>query len=164
MRLFGSQSCTASNGITISGMFWMMTIARGIIGCRTGGEYPAASISASEAANEYTLSKRGPIFILVTNFPLSFGGPLAVCVFLIVLSAATTNHLSSVWRVRFGTGCLLPLTVFYFRLEMLISKLHRRSAISTSTEILLESADRDLWGLVSLLHWYSIPTHSLLLC
>jgi MFS family permease len=129
MIVIGGILATASNGVTILGMFWMMTISRGIVGFGTGGEYPASSTSASEAANEHALSQRGPIFILVTNLPLSFGGPLAVIVFLIVISAAGTNHLSTVWRVCFGLGCLLPLTVFYFRLKMLNSKLYRRGAI-----------------------------------
>ncbi|MCJ1412142.1 Plasma membrane permease, mediates uptake of glycerophosphoinositol and glycerophosphocholine [Ptychographa xylographoides] len=129
MIVFGGILATASNGVTILGMFWMMTVARGIVGFGTGGEYPASSTSASEAANEHALKRRGPIFILVTNLPLSFGGPLAVIVFLIVISAAGTNHLSTVWRVCFGLGCLLPLTVFYFRLKMLNSKLYRRGAI-----------------------------------
>ena len=57
-----------------------------------GEKYPASSTSASEAANEFTLKKRGPISILVKNLPLSFGGPLAVSVFLIVISAATSKH------------------------------------------------------------------------
>lgn len=65
----------------------------------------------------------------MTNLPLSAGGPLAVSIFLIVLSAAGENHLSTVWRVCFGIGILLPLSVFYFRLKMLNSKLYRKSAI-----------------------------------
>lgn len=69
--------------------------------------------------------------------PLSFGGPLAVSVFLIVLSAAGENHLSTVWRVCFGIGVLLPLSVFYFRLKMLNSKLYRRSAIKKRVPYLL---------------------------
>jgi MFS family permease len=129
MIVFGGILATAGNGITILGMFWMITIARGIVGFGTGGEYPASSTSASEAANEHALKRRGPIFILVTNLPLSFGGPLAVIVFLIVLSAAGQDRLSTVWRVCFGIGVLLPLTVFYFRLKMLNSKLYRRGAI-----------------------------------
>ena len=92
-----------------------------------GAEYPASSTSASEAANEKYLKNRGPIFIMVTNFPLSFGGPLAVSVFLIVLSAAGENNLETVWRVATGVGLVFPcvaaaglsdprsLTVFYFR-------------------------------------------------
>ena len=137
MIVIGGILATASHGVTINGMFWMMTIARGVVGFGTGGEYPASSASASEAANEYTLSRRGPIFILVTNLPLSFGGPLAVSVFLIVLKAAGENHLSTVWRVCFGIGCLLPLTVFYFRIKMLNSKLYRRGAIKRRVPYLL---------------------------
>ncbi|RFU81122.1 major facilitator superfamily domain, general substrate transporter [Trichoderma arundinaceum] len=127
--VLGGILATAAHGVTIDGMFWMLTIARGIVGFGVGGEYPAASTSSSEAANERVLDKRGPIFILVTNLPLSFGGPLAVSVFLIVLSAAGEDHLSTVWRVCFGIGILLPLSVFYFRLKMLNSKLYRKSAI-----------------------------------
>lgn len=93
------------------------------------GEYPASSTSASEAANEHTLKNRGSIFILVTNLPLSFGTPLAVSIFLIVFSACHEAHYSTVWRVCFGIGCLLPLSVFYFRIRMLNSKLYRRGAI-----------------------------------
>lgn len=95
----------------------------------TGGEYPASSISASEAANERSLKSRGPTFILVTNLPLSFGGPFAVIVFLIVYSACQQSHLSTVWRVCFGIGCIWPLAVFYFRIRMLNSVLYRRGAI-----------------------------------
>lgn len=52
-------------------------------------------------------------------------------VFLIVLSAAGGNHLETVWRVCFGIGILLPLTVFFFRLRMLSSKLYRKGAIKS---------------------------------
>ncbi|KXL44690.1 MAG: hypothetical protein FE78DRAFT_149793 [Acidomyces sp. 'richmondensis'] len=129
MIVIGGILATASNGFTIIGMFWMLTVSRGIVGFGTGGEYPASSTSASEAANEHRLKQRGPIFILVTNLPLSFGGPLSVSIFLIVLSAAGSNHLSTVWRTCFGIGVIFPLVVFYFRIKMLNSKLYRRGAI-----------------------------------
>ncbi len=149
MIVIGGILATASNGYTIDGMLWMLTIARGVTGFGTGGEYPASSTSASEAANEHTLKQRGPIFILVTNLPLSFGGPLAVSVFLIVFSAARSNgstHLSTIWRVCFGIGCLPPLTVFYFRIKMLNSKLYRRGAIKR----------RVPYGLVLRYYWKSL--------
>ncbi len=129
MIVIGGILATASHGITTLGMFWMLTVARGIVGFGTGGEYPASSTSASEAANEHTPKARGPIFILVTNLPLCFGGPFAVIIFLIVLSAAGSDHLSTVWRVCFGIGVIWPLSVFYFRMKMLNSKLYRRGAI-----------------------------------
>lgn len=148
--VLGGIMATASHGTTIDGMFWMLTVARGVVGFGAGsyirgliislcvlyadasfagGEYPAASTSASEAANEHTPRHRGPVFILVTNLPLSFGGPFAVSVFLIVLSCAGMDNLSTVWRVCFGIGVLLPLSIFYFRVKMLNSKLYRRAAI-----------------------------------
>ena len=146
MIVIGGILATASNGYTTLGMFWMLTICRGIVGFGVGGEYPASSVSASEAANERRLEQRGPIFILVTNLPLSFGGPFAVIVFLIVLSAAGQNHLGTIWRVCFGIGCLLPLTVFYFRIKMLNSKLYRRGAIKR----------RVPYGLVIRYYWKSL--------
>ncbi|KAL0579105.1 Plasma membrane permease, mediates uptake of glycerophosphoinositol and glycerophosphocholine [Marasmius crinis-equi] len=125
----GAILATAANASTPAGLFWFLTIARGVTGVGVGGEYPASSTSASEAANEKMVKNRGPVFIMVTNFVLSFGGPLAVSVFLIVLSAAGEAHLQTVWRVCFGIGIALPLTVFYFRLRMLSSMLYRKGAI-----------------------------------
>jgi len=74
---------------------------------------------------------------MVTNFPLSFGGPFAVSVFLIVLAACHQSHFSTVWRVCFGIGCIWPLTVFYFRIRMLNSVLYRRGAIKRHVPYLL---------------------------
>jgi MFS family permease len=146
MIVIGGILATASNGPTIQGMFWMMTVARGIVGFGTGGEYPASSTSASEAANEHTLKQRGPIFILVTNLPLSFGGPFAVICFLIVFSACHGSHFSTVWRVCFAIGCIWPLTVFYFRVRMLNSKLYRKSAIKKNVP----------YGLIIRYYWKNI--------
>ncbi|KAI0801572.1 major facilitator superfamily domain-containing protein [Xylaria sp. FL0064] len=120
---------TAASASTPVGLFWFLTVARGVTGFGTGGEYPASSVSASEAANEHTPKQRGTVFILVTNLPLSFGGPFVLSVFLTVLNAAGSNHLNTVWRVCFGIGVIWPLSVFYFRWKMLNSKLYRRGAI-----------------------------------
>ena len=132
MIVVGGILSAAASGYTTLGMFWMLTVARGITGFGVGGEYPASSTSASEAANEHRLEQRGPIFILVTNLPLSFGGPFAVIVFLIVLSAAGATRYSTIWRVCMAVGCVFPLSVFYFRIKMLNSKLYRRGAIKKS--------------------------------
>jgi hypothetical protein len=77
------------------------------------------------------------MFILVTNLPLSFGTPLAVSIFLIVFSACKQAHYSTVWRVCFGIGCLLPPSVFYFRIKMLNSTLYRRGAIKRKVPYVL---------------------------
>jgi len=129
--VIGATLGTAAHGAhgSVQGLFWFLTFARGLTGVGVGGEYPASSTSASEAANEKMIHNRGPVFIMVTNFVLSFGGPLAVSVFLIVLSAAGEDHLPTVWRVCFGIGIILPLSVFYFRMRMLSPKLYRDGAI-----------------------------------
>ena len=67
---------------------------------------------------------------------MQFGGPLAVSVFLIVISAAGENHLNTVWRVCFGIGIILPLTVFYFRMRMMSSVLYRKGAIKRTFPLL----------------------------
>lgn len=70
---------TAAHGAhgSVQGFFWFLTIARGITGVVSlsyirgnsnwklflqgvGGEYPASSTSASEAANEQMVKYRGP--------------------------------------------------------------------------------------------------------
>ncbi|KAH9037284.1 major facilitator superfamily domain-containing protein [Lactarius pseudohatsudake] len=129
--VLGATLSTAAHGAhgSAKGLFWFLTFSRGLTGIGVGGEYPAASASATESANEQMLSKRGPVFVMVTNFTLTFGGPLASSVFLIVLSIVGENHLSTVWRICFGFGIFLPLGVLVFRLRMLSSKLYRKSAI-----------------------------------
>ncbi|RDH26494.1 hypothetical protein BDQ94DRAFT_164445 [Aspergillus welwitschiae] len=81
---------------------WMLNVSRGIIGFGTGGEYPPSSVStASETANDLTLKQRGPAFIMLTNFQLSFGGTFTVLVSLVVFSACPPSHYSTVQRVCF---------------------------------------------------------------
>ncbi|KAK8865745.1 hypothetical protein IAR55_000892 [Kwoniella newhampshirensis] len=132
---------TASTGSTTAGMMWMLTVSRGMVGVGVGGEYPACSTSASEAANEKFGRDRGKIFILVTNLMLSIGGPIVISLFLLVINAAgykgTKSHedlhkLEYTWRIIMGIGVFIPLSVFYFRLKMMNSKLYRRNAIRRS--------------------------------
>ncbi|KAG9314454.1 major facilitator superfamily domain-containing protein [Chiua virens] len=113
------------------GLFWFLTIARGITGVGVGGEYPCLVDEREYFRSTHCLPAfiYFAVFIMVTNFVLSFGGPLAISVFLIVLSAAGEQHLETVWRVCFGIGILLPLSVLFFRLRMLSSKLYRKGAI-----------------------------------
>ncbi|CAN6674626.1 glycerophosphoinositol transporter 1 [Trichomonascus vanleenenianus] len=135
--VLGGILATVAHGSTTLGMFWMIIVARGIIGFGAGGEYPASSASASEAANE-TTRRRGTVFVLVTNFPLSFGGPFALIIFLIVWSAAGgAAHLSTVWRVCFGIGIIWPLSVFYFRFRMATSKMYHKGAMRKKVPYLL---------------------------
>lgn len=125
----GGILATGSYGSTVSGMFWMLVVSRGIIGFGTGGEYPASSSSAAEALNEIS-HKRAFAYLMVTCFPLAFGGPFASSIFLIVWNAANGySHLSIIWRVCFAIGCVWPLSVFYFRLKMATTELYRKGAM-----------------------------------
>ncbi|CCG26070.1 Git1 glycerophosphoinositol permease [Candida orthopsilosis Co 90-125] len=125
--IFGSALCAASHGKTVLGMFWMLTIMRGVTGFGIGAEYPSSSVTASEAANE-SVKRRGMAFILATNVPLAFGGPFASIIFLIV-NKITKTHYDALWRTMFAIGCFWPLSVFYFRMKMVTSVLFKKNAI-----------------------------------
>lgn len=123
LMIVGGILATAAHGKTTTGMFWMIIVFRGVIGFATGGEYPVASAAASEGANE-SVKRRGGAFILVTNLPLALGGPFCIVVFLIVWEAASGYaHLSTIWRVCFGIGCIWPVFILLFRLKMAASKM-----------------------------------------
>lgn len=76
-----------------------------------------------------------------STYSCQFGGPLACSVFLIVLSIAGEDHLQTVWRVCFGVGIVLPLTVLVFRLRMLSSRLYRKGAIKSDHHLPLFLTD-----------------------
>lgn len=124
--VFGTVLCAASHGKSVNGMFWMLIIFRGVTGFGIGAEYPSCSVSANEAANE-TVKRRGGVFCLVTNLPLSFGGPFALIIFLIVYQITGTSN--ALWRTMFAIGAFWPLSVFYFRYRMATSELFKKSAI-----------------------------------
>lgn len=129
--VFGTVLCAAAHGVTVNGMFWMLIIFRGVTGFGIGAEYPSCSVSTNEAANE-AVKRRGGVFCLVTNLPLSFGGPFALSIFLIVyqITGGVTNGL---WRALFAIGAFWPLSVFYFRYKMATSVLFRKAAIRKNT-------------------------------
>ncbi|CAK9439720.1 uncharacterized protein LODBEIA_P38200 [Lodderomyces beijingensis] len=120
-----------AHGKTTQGMFWMIVVFRGVTGFGVGAEYPSSSLTASEAANE-KIKRRSRAFILATNLPLSFGGPFASIVFLIV-NKITKSHLNALWRTMFALGCFWPLIIFYFRIKMTDSVLFKKSAVRRPT-------------------------------
>ncbi|GME95136.1 unnamed protein product [Ambrosiozyma monospora] len=126
--IIGTILCAAAHGTTVQGMFWMLTVMRGAVGIGIGSEYPASSVSANEAANE-SCKRRGGVMVLVTNLPLSLGGPFALCVFLVVYSICGKNHLTAIWRTMFAIGAFWPLVIFYFRLKMATNELYKKNAI-----------------------------------
>ncbi|QLL33551.1 hypothetical protein HG536_0E04620 [Torulaspora globosa] len=137
LLVVGSLLCAASHGKTVDGMFWMLTVMRGVVGVGVGCEYPSASVSANEAANEYTRKRRGGLMVMVTNLPLSLGGPFASIVFLIVYSICGENHLEAVWRTMFALGCFWPLSIFYFRWKMATNELYKKGRFQSKIPLWL---------------------------
>ncbi|KAF5390297.1 hypothetical protein D9757_002831 [Collybiopsis confluens] len=121
--VLGAILATAAHDSTPAGLFWFLTVARGITGVGVGGEYP---VGRSHYSAFY-----------VINLAFAFGGPLAVMIFLIVLSAAGRDHLQTVWRVCFGIGIILPLGVFIVGMRMMSTILYRRGAIKRRVPYLL---------------------------
>lgn len=134
-------------------MFWWLTVARGCVGVGVGGEYPASSTSASEAANERLGKKhRSQVFIMVTNLVLACGTLCSLSFFMIVLkitgyhdqkNATGFRDLGIIWRVVFGFGALFPLIIFYFRMLVLNSSLYRKTAMRKKVPYML--ALRKYW-------------------
>lgn len=124
--VLGTCLAAASHGNSTTGLLWMLIIFRGVTGYGIGAEYPSCSVSASEAANESVKRQKGTV-VLVTNLPLSFGGPFALCIFLIVYQITTNSE--GIWRTMFAIGAFWPLSVFYFRLKMTTSELYKKNAL-----------------------------------
>lgn len=59
--IIGAALCAGAYGAngSIEGMFWALTVYRGILGVGVGGEYPCSSASASEAADIVRPGRRG---------------------------------------------------------------------------------------------------------
>ncbi|KAF3984953.1 hypothetical protein FT663_05459 [Candidozyma haemuli var. vulneris] len=129
--VFGTVLCAAAHGKTVNGMFWMLIIFRGVTGFGIGAEYPSCSVSTNEAANE-AVKRRGGVFCMVTNLPLSLGGPFALIIFLIVYQI-TNGVTNGLWRTLFAVGAFWPLSVFYFRYKMATSVLFKKAAIRKNT-------------------------------
>lgn len=137
LLVLGSLLCAASHGSTVTGMFWMLTVMRGMVGVGVGCEYPSASVSANEASNEYSEKRRGGLMVMVTNLPLSLGGPFASVVFLIVYSICGKNHLEAIWRTMFALGCFWPLSIFYFRWKMATNVLYKKGRFQSKIPLWL---------------------------
>jgi MFS family permease len=137
--IVGSLLCSAAYGAggSVEGLLWALVVYRGIVGVGVGGEYPCSSANASEATEETSPRSRGGVFIMVTNFALVIGGVLSIIVQVVLLKIFGTNDLEPVWRISFGLAIVPILSVFYFRIRMLNSKLYRKEAMKKRVPYLL---------------------------
>nr|XP_019013164.1 uncharacterized protein I206_02661 [Kwoniella pini CBS 10737]OCF51945.1 hypothetical protein I206_02661 [Kwoniella pini CBS 10737] len=130
--VLGVTLATAAHGKSPTGMLWMIVIARGVAGLGAGGEYAVCTTSAVEAANETAglRKKRGFFVVSATNTAIIAGFVGSAIVFLIVLAAYGGEPTEGVWRICFGIGIVLPLTIFIFRMRMVDSTLYRKHGIA----------------------------------
>lgn len=132
LLVLGIVLATAAHGTSTLGLFWMMIVARGVAGVGAGGEYPVCGTTSAEAADEgpRVRSRRGILVAIATCFSIDFGFVAAGVVALIVLAAFNQNYSKDgIWRVCFGLGMVLPLTVFVFRIRMINSTQYRKHAL-----------------------------------
>lgn len=153
--LLGVALCSAARGSGaegskeyIQGLFWMLAIARGVLGVGAGGEYPVSGVNATEAANETEAlrKKRGFLVAMAGCTAIDVGCLIGNLVPLIVLAAYgytpntpgdSTAHFDKIWRIVFALGAIVPLSVFYFRWQMTTSSTFAK-AKSQSTELSLK--------------------------
>lgn len=135
--IVGAALCAGAYGAhgSVEGLFWALTIYRGILGVGVGGEYPCSSASASEAADEVMPGRRGMLFVFVTNFVIDSGFVLSA-LFPLILGAAGCSY-EVIWRTSFAFGVLPPLSVLYFRLKMSNSEIYKKNAIKKRVPYLL---------------------------
>eukprot|EP00871_Galdieria_phlegrea_P002753 jgi/Galph1/3479/GphlegSOOS_G2164.1 len=125
--IVGSLLCSAAYGANGSRYRWSWSWRR----------IPCSSANASEATEETIPRSRGGIFIMVTNFALVLGGLLSILVQVVLLAIFGTDDLEPVWRISFGLAIVPILSVFYFRIRMLNSKLYRKEAMKRKVPYLL---------------------------
>ena len=138
-------------------MFWMMIVGRGVAGFGAGafqsawtcgyiklillkgGEYPVCGTGSAESSDEsdYVRRRRGILVALSTDFSIDLGFVFAGIVALIVLAAYNEKTSAGVWRICFGLGIVLPLTLFFFRIRMIDSTQYRKHAMKKKIPYLL---------------------------
>lgn len=103
------------------------------------GEYPTCGTSAAEASDEsvYVRRKRGILVAMATDFSIDLGFVVAGCIVLLVLACYSQNVTNGVWRISFGLGIVLPLTLFFFRIRLINSTQYRKHAIKRNFPYML---------------------------
>ncbi|KAF9182409.1 Plasma membrane permease, mediates uptake of glycerophosphoinositol and glycerophosphocholine [Haplosporangium sp. Z 767] len=135
--ILGAALCAGAYGAngSVEGLFWALTVYRGILGVGVGGEYPCSSASASEAADEVMPGKRGMLFVFVTNFVIDCGFVLSA-LFPLILGLAGCSY-EVIWRTSFAFGVLPPLSVMYFRFKMDNSERFQKNSMKKNVPYLL---------------------------
>ncbi|ODV70504.1 glycerophosphoinositol permease [Hyphopichia burtonii NRRL Y-1933] len=136
------------------GLFAALTVFRFFLGIAIGAEYPTSSVIASEFANELPAGKRNRYFCWFTNFCIDVGFVVSAFVPLVCLWIFSDHHLTAVWRVSLGLGCIPPLALFFLRLKMLESSSFKKHSV--------RSAKKFPWWQVVKFYWFRLTVVSLI--
>lgn len=100
-----------SHGTNDSGLFWMLTISRGIAGFGAGGEYPVSGAGTAESTDDSPRARkhRGFIFAMVADVSASLGFVFSGLVPLLLLLCFHEReaHYEKVWRIAFALGIIV---------------------------------------------------------
>ncbi|EGP89806.1 uncharacterized protein MYCGRDRAFT_35932 [Zymoseptoria tritici IPO323] len=122
----------ASHGTSDNGLFWMLTISRGIAGFGAGGEYPVSGAGTAESTDDSPRARkhRGFIFAMVSDVSASFGFIFSGLVPLLLLLCfqEEEKQYGKVWRIAFALGVIPPISIFWFRYRLAMSSAERRSS------------------------------------
>ncbi|KAF2788008.1 MFS general substrate transporter [Melanomma pulvis-pyrius CBS 109.77] len=148
-----------SHGKNDKGMFWMLTISRGIAGFGAGGEYPVAGAGTAESTDDSVRARkhRGFIFAMVADVSASLGFIFSGLVPLLLLLCfrQQESQYENVWRISFALGVIPPVSIFWFRYRMAMSSAERKNS-SRKTIMPYHLAIRRYWRplLGSALAWF----------
>ncbi|KAK9384336.1 hypothetical protein V1515DRAFT_641283 [Lipomyces mesembrius] len=113
---------------TVTGMFLMMILSRGVAGVGAGGEYAVCTAQALESADSSASlqKRRGFLVTISTNLAIVSGFVGSSIVSLIVIAAYGNKASEGIWRVCFGIGIF---TIFFVRMSLLDSNQYQKHAI-----------------------------------
>jgi MFS family permease len=100
-----------SHGTSDEGLFWMLTVSRGVAGFGAGGEYPVSGAGTAESTDDSPRARkhRGFIFAMVADVSSSLGFVFSGLVPLLLLLCFHEReaHYEKVWRIAFALGVIV---------------------------------------------------------
>lgn len=100
-----------SHGTSDKGLFWMLTVSRGIAGFGAGGEYPVSGAGTAESTDDSPRARkhRGFIFAMVADVSASLGFIFSGLVPLLLLLCFHEReaHYEKIWRIAFALGVIV---------------------------------------------------------
>lgn len=100
-----------SHGTSDKGLFWMLTVSRGIAGFGAGGEYPVSGAGTAESTDDSPRARkhRGFIFAMVADVSASLGFVFSGLVPLLLLLCFHEReaHYEKIWRIAFAVGVIV---------------------------------------------------------